>query len=98
MPTAPSSSRWSAPAASKSAPEVSRPASRGIGSGAIMRKATELIHAGERLDIGAATALTTPIYETSTFIFESAADVAAYQAGKIDAYLYSRYENPTVVS
>jgi cystathionine beta-lyase/cystathionine gamma-synthase len=63
-----------------------------------MKKATELIHAGERLSPGAAVSLTMPIYETSTFIFESAAAVAEYQAGRLDAYLYSRYENPTVVS
>ena len=63
-----------------------------------MKKATELIHAGERLSAGAAVSLTMPIYETSTFIFDSAAAVAEYQAGKLDAYLYSRYENPTVVS
>jgi cystathionine beta-lyase/cystathionine gamma-synthase len=63
-----------------------------------MKKATELIHAGERLSPGAAVSLTMPIYETSTFIFESAAAVAEYQSGGLDAYLYSRYENPTVVS
>jgi cystathionine beta-lyase/cystathionine gamma-synthase len=63
-----------------------------------MKKATELIHAGERLSPGAAVSLTMPIYETSTFIFESAAAVEEYQSGGLDAYLYSRYENPTVVS
>jgi O-acetylhomoserine/O-acetylserine sulfhydrylase-like pyridoxal-dependent enzyme len=63
-----------------------------------MKKATELIHTGERTTAGATVSLTMPIYETSTFIFESAAAVAEYQAGKLDAYLYSRYENPTVVA
>ena len=62
-----------------------------------MRKATELIHAGERIGTGDTPSLTTPIYETSTFIFESAAAVADYQSGKREGYLYSRYENPTVV-
>lgn len=42
--------------------------------------------------------LTTPIYETSTFVFESARDVERYQEGSLAAYLYSRYENPTVVA
>ena len=41
--------------------------------------------------------LTTPIYETSTFVFDSVADVEKYQEGKLNGYLYSRYENPTVV-
>lgn len=58
--------------------------------------ATELIHAGE----GAppAASLLTPIYETTTFVFDSAEEVERYQAGKTNKYLYSRYENPTVVA
>jgi cystathionine beta-lyase/cystathionine gamma-synthase len=63
-----------------------------------MKPATELIHTGERTDTGATPSLTTPIYETSTFIFDSVADVIKYQEGKLNAYLYSRYENPTVVA
>ena len=63
-----------------------------------MRPATTLIHTGERIDAGETTSLTMPIYETSTFIFESVADVIKYQEGKLNAYLYSRYENPTVVA
>lgn len=58
--------------------------------------ATRLIHTGERPP--AAASLTVPIYETSTFVFESAADVEAYAAGTRPGYLYSRYENPTVVA
>ena len=58
---------------------------------------TELIHAGES-DIGDAVPLTTPVYETSTFVFENAAEVAAYNQGKSSKYLYSRYANPTIVS
>jgi cystathionine beta-lyase/cystathionine gamma-synthase len=63
-----------------------------------MKPATKLIHAGERIDTGATPSLTTPIYETSTFVFDSAADVERYQEGKLNGYLYSRYENPTVVA
>lgn len=63
-----------------------------------MKPATDLIHAGERIDTGATPSLTVPIYETSTFIFESVADVIKYQEGKLNGYLYSRYENPTVVA
>jgi len=58
---------------------------------------TELIHAGES-DIGDAVPLTTPIYETSTFVFENAAEVAAYNQGTSTKYLYSRFANPTIVS
>ncbi len=63
-----------------------------------MKQATKLIHAGEGVDAGATPPLTTPIYETSTFVFDSAADVERYQEGKLNGYLYSRYENPTVVA
>ena len=63
-----------------------------------MRQATKLIHAGEGVDTGVTPSLTTPIYETSTFVFASVADVEKYQEGKLNGYLYSRYENPTVVS
>ncbi|MCC7123908.1 MAG: aminotransferase class I/II-fold pyridoxal phosphate-dependent enzyme [Acidobacteria bacterium] len=63
-----------------------------------MKKSTELIHVGERTLAGSTPSLTTPIYETSTFVFDSAAAVARYQAGDSDGYLYSRYENPTVVA
>jgi cystathionine beta-lyase/cystathionine gamma-synthase len=59
--------------------------------------ATELIHAGES-DHGTAVPLTTPIYETATFVFESAKEVLAYNEGRSSKYLYSRYANPTVVS
>jgi cystathionine beta-lyase/cystathionine gamma-synthase len=59
--------------------------------------ATELIHAGE-IDRGDAVPLTTPIYETTTFVFDNAQEVVAYNEGRSQKYLYSRYTNPTVVS
>jgi cystathionine beta-lyase/cystathionine gamma-synthase len=59
--------------------------------------ATELIHAGEA-DRGIAVPLTTPIYETTTFVFENADEVVAYNEGRSSKYLYSRYTNPTVVT
>jgi cystathionine beta-lyase/cystathionine gamma-synthase len=62
-----------------------------------MKPATELIHAGER-NLGDAAPLTTPIYETSTFVFENTKEVVAYNEGRSSKYLYSRYGNPTVVS
>src|SRR5262245_33182672 len=63
-----------------------------------MKHATKLIHAGNDVDTGATPSLTTPIYATSTFVFDSVADVEKYQEGKLNGYLYSRYENPTVVA
>jgi cystathionine beta-lyase/cystathionine gamma-synthase len=46
----------------------------------------------------AAVPLTTPIYETTTFVFDNAEEVRAYNEGRSSKYLYSRYTNPTVVS
>src|SRR5690348_2888734 len=59
--------------------------------------ATELIHAGE-LDRGVVVPLTTPIYETTTFVFDNAEEVVAYNEGRSKKYLYSRYTNPTVIA
>src|SRR5918992_2390602 len=85
MPTVSSSSRSSAPAANTSASETR------TGKGF----STTLIHGGERQPGGA---LTTPIYETTTFVFDSAEEVERYNQGKSSQYLYSRYENPTIVA
>src|SRR5213078_792444 len=59
--------------------------------------ATELIHAGE-IDRGTSVPLTTPIYETTTFVFDNAQEVVAYNEGRSAKHLYSRYTNPTVIS
>jgi cystathionine beta-lyase/cystathionine gamma-synthase len=60
-----------------------------------MKQATELIRSeGVSHD---AEPLTTPIYETTTFLFRNAEEVRAYNEGKSGKYLYSRYANPTVV-
>jgi cystathionine beta-lyase/cystathionine gamma-synthase len=53
---------------------------------------------GGQLDLSVAVPLTVPIYETTTFVFESAAEVVAYNNGESPKYLYSRYGNPTVAS
>jgi cystathionine beta-lyase/cystathionine gamma-synthase len=62
-----------------------------------MRASTEIIHGstGSNRD---AEPLTTPIYETTTFIFESAAEVMAFNKGESKKFLYSRYGNPTIVA
>jgi cystathionine beta-lyase/cystathionine gamma-synthase len=58
---------------------------------------TELLHRGEGARAGA-TPLTTPIYATSTFTFANVAEIEAYQQGKRDKFLYTRYDNPSVLS
>src|SRR6266850_892497 len=59
--------------------------------------ATELIHAGE-VNRTAVAPLTTPIYETTTFVFDSAEEVVAYNEGRSSKHLYSRYTNPTIIA
>jgi cystathionine beta-lyase/cystathionine gamma-synthase len=59
---------------------------------------TTILHAAAGAGDDAHQPLTTPIYETSTYVFDSAEAVRAYQEGRAPGYLYSRYENPTVVA
>ena len=62
-----------------------------------MNPATKIIHLAEGVS-DAAEPLTTPIYETTTFVFESADEVRQYNEGKSQKFLYSRYANPTVTA
>lgn len=55
---------------------------------------TKLIHSGGHKDqLGSAV---TPIYQTSTFTFESAENGAQCFAGESDGYIYTRIGNPTI--
>jgi len=56
---------------------------------------TEAVHRGEGAPVGAAP-LTTPIYATTTFRFDSTADFQRYLGGDAERYIYSRYANPTI--
>jgi cystathionine beta-lyase/cystathionine gamma-synthase len=60
-----------------------------------MKPATDAIHATATAH---ADSLTTPIYETTTFLFDSAAEVRDYNEGRSTKFLYSRYSNPTVTA
>src|SRR5437868_12186075 len=62
-----------------------------------MRAATEMIHRAEGANPDA-DPLTLPIYETTTFVFENAEQVKAYNEGRSQRFLYSRYSNPTIVA
>ena len=62
-----------------------------------MRPSTRIVQ-GSQGDDRNADPLTTPIYETTTFLFENAAEVRAYNEGKTSKYVYSRYGNPTVLA
>lgn len=57
--------------------------------------ATKAVHAGQDPD-PATGSVSVPIYQTSTFVFESAEQGAARFAGKEEGYIYTRLGNPTV--
>lgn len=56
--------------------------------------ATRCVHAGQTPDPSTGS-LVTPIYQTSTFVFESAEQGAARFAGTEGGYIYTRLGNPT---
>jgi len=62
-----------------------------------MKPATQLIYVPDGAT-GDAAPLTTPICETTTFVFESAQQVKDYNEGHSKKFLYSRYANPTVLA
>jgi cystathionine beta-lyase/cystathionine gamma-synthase len=62
-----------------------------------MRDQTTMVQGSQGLN-REAEPLTTPIFETTTFLFDSAEDVRAYNEGRSKKFLYSRYGNPTVAA
>ena len=61
-----------------------------------MKIATQLVQRARGLHN--AHPITTPIYETTTFVFDSAQEVRDFNEGRSDKFLYSRYSNPTVTA
>jgi cystathionine gamma-synthase len=57
-------------------------------------ESTRAVHGGERAN-KESSALTTPIYQTSTFWFRDSAEVRAYAEGRLERDEYGRYSNPT---
>lgn len=58
---------------------------------------TLAVHAGEGVTL-AVPSTTTPVYQATTYRFESAADAAAYLDAPEGRWLYARLENPTVLA
>ena len=57
---------------------------------------TQLVHAGERGATPQGKPVSTPIYATATFTYDSMAEVDQVFAGEKQGYIYTRYGNPTV--
>ena len=55
---------------------------------------TSAVHGGER-EHQQSEAITTPIYQTSTFWFRNSDELIAYQEGRLHREEYGRYGNPT---
>lgn len=59
--------------------------------------ATRSLHAGEHVGQPQDTSHTGAIYQSSTFVFHSAAEGAEIFAGERPGYVYTRLGNPTVM-
>src|SRR2546421_4323891 len=59
---------------------------------------TQLVHAGERGAPPQGKPVSTPIYATATFTYDSMSEVDQVFAGERQGYIYTRYGNPTVAA
>lgn len=59
------------------------------------RLATRAVHVGERHRPDGFVPMSTPIYSTSTFIYDHLAEIDAISAGERSGFTYSRHANPT---
>jgi len=59
---------------------------------------TRAVHAGERVPVADYTPVSTPIYPSVGYLYESMDDVDAVFAGTKQGYVYSRYATPTVTA
>lgn len=58
--------------------------------------ATQAVHAGERAPKPDFTPVTTPIYQSASFVYDSLETMDAIFSGERPGYVYTRYGNPTV--
>jgi cystathionine beta-lyase/cystathionine gamma-synthase len=59
---------------------------------------TRLVHAGERQPLPTAVPVSTPIFASSTFTYDSMAEVDRVFGGEVPGYVYTRYANPTLTA
>ena len=63
-----------------------------------MKIETKAVHAGDRKKPSPAIPVSTPIYASSTFLYESTAQLDRIMGKEEEGYSYARYENPTAVA
>ena len=59
---------------------------------------TQLVHTGERGPTPTGQPVSTPIYASATFTYESMAEVDQVFGGEKQGYIYTRYGNPTLAA
>ena len=59
---------------------------------------TKLVHAGERRPLPDAQPVSTPIYATATFTYDSMQEIDQVFAGEKQGFIYTRYGNPTLAA
>ena len=57
---------------------------------------TQLVHAGERQGTPPGQPVTTPVYASATFTYDTMAEIDQVFAGEKTGYIYTRYGNPTI--
>lgn len=60
----------------------------------IKNKVTAAVHGGEKFGEWA-DSLTTPIFQTSTYVFKNSEEIRKFASGARERYEYARYGNPT---
>ncbi len=57
--------------------------------------ATRAVHAGERVRRDSFVPMSTPIYSSATFLYDTLEEIDAISAGTRSGFTYSRHHNPT---
>ncbi len=57
---------------------------------------TQLVHAGERQPTPTGQPVSTPVYASATFTYDSMQEMDQVFAGEKQGYIYTRYGNPTI--
>lgn len=60
-----------------------------------MKLATRVVHGGERRSPGEFHPVSTPIYNSATFYYDSLAEIDRIAGGERAGFMYGRYANPT---
>ncbi len=60
--------------------------------------ATKLVHGGERLSLPDTHPVSTPIYASATFTYDSMEEFDQVFSGEKPGYIYTRYGNPTIAA